>query len=91
MMRLKQVHFIGKKNQTERKLLLLHVQPIRLLNLSLEYNASPKKLLLRKEKSGSLFWLIQFYKITEIFRQIQRENNGIILHYFILENKRFSQ
>jgi hypothetical protein len=50
MMRLEQVQCRRKKIQTKRKLLLLHVQLIRLFDLSLEYNKSPKRLLLRKGK-----------------------------------------
>jgi hypothetical protein len=55
MMRLKQVQCRGKKIQTKRKVLLLHVQLIRIFNLSLECNKGPKHLFLRKEKTVTLF------------------------------------
>jgi len=50
MMKLKQVHYRQKKIQKNRKLLLLHVQPIQLFHLSLEYSGGPKHLLLKNGK-----------------------------------------
>ena len=61
-MRLKQVHFRGKQIEKKRKLLLLHVQPIRLL--SLECSGGPKHVLLREGKTVILFPRIQFYKMV---------------------------
>lgn len=48
MMRLKQVHFGGKKIQTKWKLLVLHEQPIIHFDLRVARNEDPKNLLLRK-------------------------------------------
>jgi len=45
MMKLKQVHHRQKKIKKNRKLLLLHVQPILLFHLSLECSGGPKHLL----------------------------------------------
>lgn len=56
MMRVKQVQCRGKKFHTKMKLLLLHVQFIRLFfYVSLECNKGTKHFLLRKGKTVTLF------------------------------------
>lgn len=76
MMEMKQVHYRQKKIQKNRKLLLLHVQPILLLHLSLECGGGPKRLLLRNGKpvySMMEKYVVNFTSIPTIYQQKMME------------------
>jgi hypothetical protein len=63
MMRLKQVHFRGKKIQ--KKVLLLYVQPITICSSNSGMQWSSKALVVTKGKRVTLFLLIQVFKMMQ--------------------------